>query len=401
MDQIPFVQVTTMQSWKEVGTWYWNLCKDQLGVDDDLRTLALQIVKDAPTPAEKLRAIHDWAIKNIRYLGIEFGRNGYKPHRASETYKALYGDCKDTAALIVTLLKAVNIDARMVLVRTTPAGRIEPNALPAPNLFNHCIAYVPDVDGRDYWIDGTTDYHQLGEVPYSNQGAQVLVAGPDGGEFVQIPRGVASENRNEVNIQAGVQKNGSGTIRMRRVYRGQVAPYFREQIDTPGTFRSTMQAQAAQRFPGAELTRLAHSRPEDQGPVWVETDFTVPNLAARSGDRLALLSSAETLNLSQRFLSGGERRHDLQLWFPFSQANEVNFQLDAGLQPVGLPEGTELKEPFASYRRKVTVQDQTVRIVEEFTLSTEVIPKAQYARFSEFCHKVDALQAQKLLVQPQ
>ena len=53
--------------------------------------------------------------------------------------------------------------------------------MPAPNLYNHCIAYVPDVDGRDYWIDGTTDYHQLGEVPYADQGAQVLVVGPDGG----------------------------------------------------------------------------------------------------------------------------------------------------------------------------------------------------------------------------
>lgn len=401
LDLLPFVQVTTMASWKDVGMWYWNLCREQLNVDDDLRDLAVQITRDAPTAKEKVRAIHDWVIRNIRYLGIEFGRNGYKPHRASDTYKALYGDCKDTAALIVTLLKAVGIDARMVLVRTTPAGRIEADALPAPNLFNHCIAYVPGVEGQDYWIDGTTDHHQLGEVPYSDQGAQVLVVGPEGGEFVQIPLGTAGENRNEASIQATVQKNGSGVARLRRVYRGQVAPYVREQIDTPGTFRSTMQAQAAQRFPGAELTRLAHSRPEDQGPVWVESEFSIPNFAARSGDRLALLSSAEVLNLSQRFLSGGERRHDLQIWFPFSEAGEVNCQLEPGLRPVGLPEEAELKEPFATYRRKVTVQDQHVRIVEEFSLNSNFIAKDQYARFSAFCHKVDALQAQKLLVQPQ
>jgi len=399
LDLIPFVQVTTMSSWKEVGTWYWNLCREQLNADDELRALAQRIVREAPTAREKVRAVHDWAIKNIRYLGIEFGRNGYKPHRASETYKALYGDCKDTAALIVTLLKAVGIDAHMVLVRTTPEGRIEADALPAPNLFNHCIAYVPDADGQDYWIDGTTDYHQLGEVPYSDQGAQALVVGPDGGEFVQIPCGTAAENRNEANIQADVRKNGSGTVRLRRVYRGQVAPFVREQIDTPGTFRSTVQAQAAQRFPGAELIRLAHSRPEDQGPVWVESEFSIPNLAARSGDRLALLGSAEPLNLSQRFLSGGERRHDLRLWFPFSQAGEVNCRLEPGLQPVGLPEEIDLKEPFGSYRRKVTVQDRHVRIVEEFSLDSEVIARDRYAKFSEFCHKVDALQAQKLLVQ--
>jgi len=401
MDQIPFVQTTTMRSWSEVGKWYWNLSREQLTVDDNLRALAREIAGDAQTPTEKLRAVHDWVIKKIRYLGIEFGRNGYKPHRASETYKALYGDCKDTAALICTLLKSLDIEARMVLVRTTQAGKIEEDALPAPNLFNHAIAYVPDVEGEDYWIDGTTDYHQLGEVPFTDQGAQVLVVGPDGGRFMQIPHGTPEENHNEVRIQARVNKNGSGTLAWRRVYRGQVAPYYREQADTPGTFRSALQAQAAKRFPGAELVRIAHAKPNDRGAMWIETDFKIPNLASRSGDRLALTSAADTFSLSKRFLSGGERRHDLQLWFPFSRTNEVVYHLDAGLRPVGLPEKTEIKEPFASYTRNVTVEGQMVRITEEFSLNTSRIPKKQYVRFSEFCHNVDALQTQKVLLQPQ
>ena len=47
---------------------------------------------------------------------------------------------------------------------------------------------VPNVDGKDYWIDGTTDFFRLGEVPSSDRGAQVMVAGPEGGKFMKIPQ---------------------------------------------------------------------------------------------------------------------------------------------------------------------------------------------------------------------
>jgi len=399
-DQLPLVQVTTMKTWQEVGTWYWNLAKDQLIVDEDIQKAVAEITKEARTPTEKLRAIHDWVIRKIRYLGIEFGRNGYKPHRARETMKALYGDCKDTAALMVAMLKGAGIEARLVLVRAVTSGRIESDALPAPNLFNHCIAYVPDVEGQEYWIDGTTDYHELGELPYMDQGAQVLVVGPDGGRFVQIPKATAEENRREQRVQAQVEKSGAGTLRIRSVYRGQYAPYFRELAETPGRFKSQLQEQGARRFSGAELKTLTHAGPDEQGPMWIETEYRVPTLAAQSGDRLALPASAEPLELSRRYLTGGERRHDLELWFPWARTVEVLFHLDPALKPVSLPEEAELKEAFGSFSRKVTVEGPTVRIREETVLSSQRIPKEQYAKFSDFCRKVDALEEQKVLLQP-
>jgi len=399
LDELAYVQVTTMKTWQEVSTWYWNLAKDQIHVDDDLKKAVLEITKDCETPAEKLRAIHDWVIKKIRYLGIEFGRNGYKPHRSTETFKALYGDCKDTATLITAMLKVVNIDSRLVLIRTVDHGKVDADVLPAPNLFNHCIAYVPDVDGKEYWIDCTTDFHQLGEVPYSDQGAQVLVVGPDGGKFVQIPKPRTDENVIEQKVTAQVEKDGSGTLFIRSTYKGQHAPAYRQLAETPGQLKRYYEEQGSQRFRGAEMTRLANGGPQELGPMWIEVEYKVKSLAGQSGDRKALPSSIEPLNLSQTHLSGNERTHDLELWYPWTRTTEVSYRLDPALKAVNVPEEAELKESFGTFTRKVTLENGVIRILDTCVLLSQRIPKEDYAKFSAFCRKIDSLLGQKVLLE--
>ncbi len=398
VDTLPFIQTTSMRTWQEVGEWYWNLAQDQIQVTDEMKKTVLEITKDAETKTDKLRAVHDWVIRKIRYLGIEFGRNGFKPHRSSTTFKALYGDCKDTATLITAMLRVVNIESKLVLVRTVNAGKVEADCLPAPNLFNHCIAYVPDADGKDYWLDCTTDYHQLGEVPYSDQGAQVLVVGADGGRFVQIPKGTTQENLVEQRIDATLKKDGSGTIFIRETRRGQEAPYYRQAAATPGQFRRIIETRGARRFPGAKLLRLNNSKPMQQGPMWVETEFNVPKLAVQSGERLSLSSTIEPLSLSARYLTPGERKHDLELYFPRARKNEINYHLDEGFAIVNLPEDFEVKEAFGHFSRKVTKDGTIIRIRDDFEISNQRISKEQYSKFKTFCDSVDAVLEKKILI---
>ncbi|MBI3829952.1 MAG: DUF3857 domain-containing protein [Planctomycetes bacterium] len=399
LDMLPFVQTTSMKTWQEVSTWYWNLAKDSIVVDDDMKKIVAQITADAQTPTEKLRAVHDWVIKKIRYLGIEFGRNGFKPHRSTESFKALYGDCKDTATLITAMLKAANIESHLVLIRTIDHGKVDEDTLPAPNLFNHCIAYVPDVEGKDYWIDCTTDFHQLGEVPYLDQGAQVLVVGPEGGKFVQIPKGKAQETVIEQKINATVDKNGAGTLFVRSVYTGQYAPSYRQFAETPGQLKRYLNEEGSKRFPGAELVRMNNAAPAEQGPMWVEAEYKVPSLAGQSGDRKAASTAIEPLNLSTRYITGNDRTHDLELWFPWSKTCELSYRLDDSLKVAALPGEANLKEDFATFTRRVSNENGVVRIVDEFVLLSQRIPKDQYVKFNAFCRKVDSYQSQKLMLE--
>src|SRR5690606_13765893 len=109
-----------------------------------------------------------------RYVGLEFGIHGYKPYRVPQIIERGFGDCKDKASLLYTMLREAGIDAHIVLVRTRRNGAIP--ELPASlAVFDHAIAYVP---GLDLYIDGTAVYSGMRELPEQDQGVTVLHVWP-------------------------------------------------------------------------------------------------------------------------------------------------------------------------------------------------------------------------------
>jgi len=395
----PSVHVSTMKTWDEVGAWYWNLSKDALTADEALKKKVAEITAGAKTPTEKLRAIYEWVVGNVRYLGIEFGRNGFKPHRAPECLKALYGDCKDTASLLTSMLSVAGIESRLVLVRTTDDGLLPEDALPAPMHFNHCIAFVPDVEGKPYWLDGTASFFQLGEVPAGDEGAQVLVISPGGGKFVRIPRSPAEANGHDTVAEVKVGRDGSGTLSLEERVSGQNAPVYREAVETPGKFKEYVQERGAKLFSNAELQDLKHGDSQAPGPFKFESRFKVPALATKSGEKLALRTSLDPLNLTRDFVTGTERDHPLEIEHAFSKKETLRYTLDDGLKAAALPEPAELKDEFARYKREVKAEGQTVTVTEEFSFAVPRVPPDQYKRFQEFCRKVDAWQDQRILIE--
>ena len=185
-----FVHVSTYKTWKDLGRWYWGLVHDQFDVDDETRKLARKITEGKQTPVEKVKAVYDWVIENTRYVALEFGIYGYKPHRCVQTVSRGWGDCKDKATVIVTLLKELGIDATIVIVRSGMRGDFD-SKVPSLAPFDHAIAYVPSLD---LYLDGTAEYTGAYELPgmdagrhrapreSGQRGNRALAAIPDPGE---------------------------------------------------------------------------------------------------------------------------------------------------------------------------------------------------------------------------
>ena len=115
-----------------------------------------------PRPTrEKVERIHDWVVQNTRYVALEFGIHGFMPYRVPQIVQRGFGDCKDKASLLYTMLREAGIDARIVLVRTRHNGAIgeQPASLPS---FDHAIAYVPELD---LYLDGTAEHSGIDELP--------------------------------------------------------------------------------------------------------------------------------------------------------------------------------------------------------------------------------------------
>jgi len=147
------VQVTEYGSWNEVAKW----ADGPFRIDDASRKAVAQLAGEIRAShqgrdAQIVAAIH-FVQDDIRYLGIEMGRGSHEPRQPAVVMAQRYGDCKDKALLLASLLRDLGVEAYPAFVNTKLHRRLD-EFLPSPFLFDHVITEVID-GGKTYWIDGT------------------------------------------------------------------------------------------------------------------------------------------------------------------------------------------------------------------------------------------------------
>ncbi len=196
---------STFQSWGEVGQWYAGLERDRRVASPEVRAKADDLVRGANTDTEKADAIYDYVSRSIRYVSLSFGVGRYQPHAAADILANEYGDCKDKATLLGTLLDAEGIRNSTVLINTKENVDAD---VPTPQQFDHAIL-VASVAGQDVWLDST-----LGVGPYAYllpqlRGKNAFVVGSDGtGEIRKTPAALSSPRLYKIGIEgsAGTDK---------------------------------------------------------------------------------------------------------------------------------------------------------------------------------------------------
>jgi len=160
-EEIPDVQLSTFQSWDEVGRWYSGLERDRVKPDETIRAKAKELTASLKTDTDKIEALYDFVAPRYRYVGISFGVGRFQPHSAADVLNNRYGDCKDKHTLLAALIKAAGLDAYPVLIHH--ARKLD-ESVPSPAQFDHVISFVPLKSGTDkagnlqgLWLDSTTE----------------------------------------------------------------------------------------------------------------------------------------------------------------------------------------------------------------------------------------------------
>jgi Flp pilus assembly protein TadD len=183
----PHIALTTATSWHDLASRYESRIKSQVRPDE-----VVELVKGITgSDDEKIAAILARVHANARYTGIEFGESSIIPQPPSETLKRKYGDCKDKATLLVSMLRAAGIPANLVLLNAGGGYDVDPN-IPGMNLFDHAIAYLPT---KDTFIDATAEYSRYRDLPSDDQGRLALIVSGETQELKRIPELPSSANR--------------------------------------------------------------------------------------------------------------------------------------------------------------------------------------------------------------
>jgi len=393
-----FVHVSTYQSWDALGRWYWGLVKDQLDLDEETRRLARDITKDKTTDLDRVKAVYEWVIKNTRYVALEFGIYGFKPRRCVQTVNRGWGDCKDKATVIVTLLRELGIDAKLVIVRTGMRGDFH-SKLPSLAPFDHAIAYVPSLD---LYLDGTAEYTGATELPVMDREALALLILDGDAKVVRLPGVRSADNVVGREIHVDLKKNGAAQVSIGYGVRGYAAPGFRARYEAKATLKDRLSADLGSEFPGLEIPAdgIQTGNLENVDlPVDIRVRGHVPQFARPEGSELSLPVTVQA-DLTTSYASQSKRKQDVRI-VGFSSREEVTrVTLPAGAKVVGGPPDASGSTRFGSYVVTTTQEGRDVVVKSRLALDVTRVTPADYAAFRKFCQEVDQAMSHRLLVSP-
>jgi tetratricopeptide (TPR) repeat protein len=395
---VGFVHASTYDSWKTMGQWYWGFVKDQFDLDEETRRLAHRVTEKATTDLDKVKAVYGWVVKNTRYVALEFGIYGYKPYRAVQTVARGWGDCKDKATAIVTLLKAVGIDSTIVILRTQIHGDFKSN-IASLSVFDHAIAYVPSLD---LYLDGTAEGTGIRELPIMDRGALALRIQNGNPELVHLPEQGKVPDALQRNVSAQLDPNGSGTLDLRAVATGAVAPEWRHNFEAEATRRERITAELGHEFPGLTLLPgvagfVAEGLDDNEKDVSIEARGKTPELGRREGNNLSL-SVTPSIRLLTTVGTLSERHHPLRLLGIPSYDDTFVVRLPPGFVKISGPENAQGDSPFGSYSVEVETTPGRISVHTKLSLKKTRILPGEYPSFRQFCTEVDSAIGKRMVV---
>ena len=349
-----WMQVSSLNAWQDVAHWFWGLEQPQAKATDAIRNTVNQLIAGKQTDDEKARAIYDWVANHTRYVGLEFGLSAFKPHPAAAVHDKLYGDCKDKATLLITMLSLAGIKANPVLLHAEERREVSRD-LPTLEDFNHCIA-LADVGGKEVGLDATAETCAYGDIPEADRGVEALVVRDGKGTFETIPPYQPDDNGMDVTTRVTIQPDGGAQTQAEIKMRGSSGQAMRAAVRarTPEQRQEMMQRLTQVFSTGASLNK--YDLPdglEKIGPFVMDMSMRAPNYARQVGKLLLIPVSSGSGNDRNPFVK--EKR----VW-PIVQddssltRSQTILTLPDGYSVDDMPAKVDLSCSLQEYHRAIT-----------------------------------------------
>lgn len=387
--QDPSVEITTFQSWEEVGQWYAGLERGRILPNDEIRAKVAELVRDLPDGLEKIAAIYDFVAQNYRYVSLSLGLARYQPHPAAEVFANHYGDCKDKHTLLAAMLDAADLRAYPALIHST--RKLNPE-LPSPTQFDHVISAIPV--GDDFiWVDTTTEIAPFRMLTASLRNKQALVIPHDGAaRLVETPADPPFPSVQHVEVEGEVSEVGTLTARVRYTLRGDTELLLR------AAFRRTPRAQWKQiaqllAFSDGlrgEVTEVTTSElAATHQPLRVDYQVSQANYLNWSVKRTMLSPPLPGIGMPAVDARAAEEddAEPLELGTPL----DVHIQLRLtvpGRYTVRTPVPVRVARDYAEYRSRYAVEGNVITTERQMAFRMRELPAARVRDYQAFVRAV-------------
>lgn len=370
--------------WEDVGEWYLGLLSDLPRAHPAVRqdAMALKGENDRATISRIVAHVRG----KVRYVAVEVGIGGYRPHPPEEVRTKGWGDCKDKALLLIDMLAAAGVEAHPALILSSNLERVDV-AFPSPDQFNHMIVAIPEallgatgglpVAGGFFFIDPTQEKGGLSWFSASTQDQNALVVQRGASRVVRTPKLPGGDVRHtEIHIvpRPGGGFAGKATLN----FKGDLGSYFIRQEATvrKEEFQGDAESMVRARLPGSDVKFTGSSR----------TDGDIPDVTLTADVALTLAPNARAVVLPARpmtpplsVLEG--RQADIVLDVPVA-TTRWRIDLPAGwCAPRAAPVSVE--NELGVFRQKVEAAGQTVTVERRFELKEHWVPATLFPKLRE------------------
>jgi Domain of Unknown Function with PDB structure (DUF3857)/Transglutaminase-like superfamily len=391
----PGGQAPGWATWREVGNWYLNLVRGRTEASPEIRQKAAALTASETTTLGKIGALARFVQTDIRYVAIELGIGGHQPHPAAEVFAHRYGDCKDKATLLATMLHEIGVDSYYTIINTV-RGTVAADT-PANLSFNHAIlairlpAGVEDARllatvvhpslGRILYFDPTDSMTPLGGLSGPLQANYGLLVTPDGGELVALPQLPAST--------AGILRKATLALDANGALRGDVVEV---RVGDPAADErrslhaaaldvdriKPVEARVASSLSTFKIVKAQIANLEEPGlPFEWHYSFEAPSYAKTSGD-LLLVRPRVLGSKSSALLETKEPRHNpVEFLGPQRDSDTFEIALPPGYEVDELPAPVAVDYGFAAYHSKTELVGRVLRYTRTMEIKELAVPVAR------------------------
>jgi len=404
-DDRPDIQITTFETWEQIGRWYASLEKDRRVPSPEVRAKADELTKGLNTDLDKTEALYDFVAKNFRYVSLSLGVGRYQPHAAADVLHDQYGDCKDKHTLLASMLQAEGLYASSVLIN--PSRKLDPD-VPSPSQFDHVITMLPlnhKGDKEEVWMDTTSEVAPFRLLAFTLRNKQALVIPPAdlpsavAPHLEETPADTPMPDTEASEIDGKINDLGKLEAHVHYEFRGD------EELMVRSVFRRVPQANWQRVVEninaglGGDVTNLKVSDPAaTREPFTMSYDVSKVNFLDWSKKKTEIGLPLVQFSLPDADDDTDADAEPLKLGPKAEYSYKIKLELPAKYT-AHVPLAFSLKRDYAEYEATYKVEGEVFTAGRKLTLHQSELPATRAADYLSFRHAVGDDLQQKLSVE--
>lgn len=391
---------TVLSDINDLYKWYYGFIKDlNQESSPQLTAIVEEIRQSSKTELDLVKNIFYWVQDNIQYIAFEQGMRGLIPHHGFYTCEKRYGDCKDMANLIVSMLQLAGVEAHHTWIGTRDLP-YKYSELPTPLVDNHMIATYISKSGQYYFLDATSDYTPFGYPSSMIQGKEALISkGPSAFEIKQVPVLDKEKNFMTDSMTIVLDNNmiaGSGTSSLMgypKVFGGYELD--RAEQDDVKKYVTKLLGKGSNKFflDNYEVSDLLNR----DKPTRLTYDFRIADYFQKIDNEIYI-----NLNLNKdfynAFINKDTRRSPLESDYKYVKYESISLQIPDGYTVEYLPENAQHDGPLLGYQIAYEVKGSKVLFTKKIYLDYLLLEPARFEAWNESVKAVSEVYKESIIL---